>query len=125
MKTIQLCGKTYPLRFSLRVVKACEERYGSLEKMFSAVQMKADDESGGLGVVDDCLWLLSSMLDAGYRYAKLNGDTPEATPDADTLLDALDIPDMQATLFDAITGDNERTVEAKPGKNGEGAAESG
>lgn len=125
MKTVHLCGKAYPLRFSLRVVKACEERYGSLEKMFEAVQMKADGASGGLGVVDDCLWLLSSMLDAGYRYAKLNGDTPEAPPDADMLLDALDIPDMQAALFDAITGDNERTVEAKPKKNGEGAAEAG
>lgn len=125
MKTIKLCGKEYPLRFSLRVVKACEERYGSLEKMFDAVKMKADEASGGLGVVDECLWLFSSMLDAGYRYAKLNGDASEVPPDADALLDAMDIPDMQSALFAAIAGDNERTVEAKPGKNGEGAAEAG
>ena len=123
MTTVNLCGTEYPLRFSLRVVKECEKKYGSLEKMFDVVQMKVNEEGGGLGVVDDCLWLLSAMLDAGARYARFNGtpcsDTP---PDTEALLDVLDIPDMQKALFTAISGDNARTVEAVPGKNGESAA---
>lgn len=125
MTAINLCGKEYPLRFSLRVVKNCEERYGSLEKMFDVIQMKSDAESGSLCLVDDCLWLLSSMLDAGFRYAKLNGDALEVPPDTDALLDVLDLPSMQAVLFSAIAGDNARTVEASPGKNGENAAAEG
>lgn len=123
MKTIRLCGKEYPLRFSLRVVKACEERYGSLEHMFDAVQGKTGE--GNLSIVDDCLWLLTGMLDAGARYAELNGMACDEPPDQETLLDALDIPDMQRSIFAAISGDSARSVETDPGKNGEGAAAEG
>lgn len=117
-----LCGTEYPLRFSLRVVKAVQEKFGSLEKLLDAVSLKAGAENGSLGVVDECLWLLERMLDAGARYAEREGLEHPPLPDGELLLDALDIPDLQAALFAAIAGDSARTVEAEPGKNGAGAA---
>ena len=39
MKTtsIEINGKTYPLCFSLRVMRSCTERYRSIEKIDSAI----------------------------------------------------------------------------------------
>ena len=42
-RTVALAGEEYPLRFSLRVVKTCAEKYGSLEGMFEAIQGRAGD----------------------------------------------------------------------------------
>jgi len=116
--TITLAGKEYPLRFSLRAVKACTDRYGSLDGMFEAIQVK----NGQVDVVDECLWLLSTLLDAGYRYCKASGEDAPEPPDEDTLMDMLDLAEMQGVLLRAITGDSQRTVEAEPPKNG-GAGE--
>lgn len=116
--TITLAGKEYPLRFSLRVLKACKERYGTLDGIFQALQGAGD----GMDAVEECLWLLENMLDAGARYAKINGANPSQPPDADMLLDMLDLAEVQAALVTAIAGDSVRTVEAGPPKNGEAAA---
>ncbi len=119
-RTVTLAGREYPLRFSLRVVKACAEKYGSLDGMFEAIQ----GQGAGLEAVDACLWLMEAMLDAGYRYDRANGLEPQAPPDGEALLDLLDLGEMQGTLLGAIAGDSARTVEADPPKNGggEGAA---
>ncbi len=121
MKSISICGREYPLRFSLRVVKACESRYGSMDQMLEVIQLGKTE--GHTNVVDEFLWLLRSMLDSGVRYARFNGIPCEDPPDEDVLLDVLDLKSLQGTLFSAMAGDNERTVEAKPGKNGESAEE--
>lgn len=117
-KTVTLAGIEYPLRFSLRAVKACGEKYGSLEKMFEAIQGRG---GGTLEVVDDCLWLLGVMLDAGYRYNRANGLEALEPPDAELLLDVLDLAEMQGAMLGAIAGDSGRTVEAEAPKNGDGA----
>lgn len=112
--TVTLAGQEYPLRFTLRAVKACTDRYGSLEGMFDAIQVK----SGQVDVVDECLWLLKTLLDAGYRYSAANGEESPYPPDEETLLDVLDLKEMQGVLLSAIAGDSQRTVEADPPKNG-------
>lgn len=119
MSTLSICGHEYPLRFSLRVVKACEERYGSMDQMLEIMQPSKTD--GQMDVVDEFLWLLRVMLDSGARYAKFNGIPCEEPPDEDVLLDVLDLASLQGTLFAAMAGDNTRTVEAEPGKNGKSA----
>lgn len=116
-RTVALAGEEYPLRFSLRVVKTCAEKYGSLEGMFEAIQGRA-----GLEAVDACLWLLDIMLDAGYRYNKANGLEALPPPDGEALLDLLDLPELQALLLGAIAGDSARTVEAEPPNNAGGEA---
>ena len=104
-RTITLAGKEYSLRFSLRVVQA--------------IQGKGSE----MGVVDECLWLLAAMLDAGWRYDRASGENPPEPPDMDMLLDVLDLSEARAALVTAIAGDSVRTVEADPPKNGAAAAE--
>ena len=116
--TIALAGKEYSLRFSLRVVKACTERYGSLDGVFQALPGAAD----GMDVIEECLWLLEYMLDAGWRYDRINGKNPTQPPDMDMLLDVLDLAEVQAALVTAIAGDSVRTVEADPPKNAAAAS---
>lgn len=122
-RTVTLAGIEYPMRFSLRTVKACGEKYGSLEGMFEAIQGKSG--RGTLEVVDDCLWLMNLMLDAGYRYNLANGQSALEPPPEDLLLDTLDLAEMQGAMLGAIAGDSERTVEAEPPKNGDGAEAAG
>ncbi len=117
--TITLAGKEYPLRFSLRVLNACKERYGTLDGIFQALQGAAD----GMDAIEECLWLLENMLDAGWRYDRINGKNPTQPPDMDMLLDVLDLSEVQAALVTAIAGDSVRTVKADPPKNGAAAAE--
>lgn len=116
--TITLAGKEYPLHFSLRVLNACKERYGTLDGIFQALQGAAD----GMDVIEECLWLLENMLDAGWRYDRINGKNPTQPPDMDMLLDVLDLAEVQAALVTAIAGDSVRTVEADPPKNAAAAS---
>lgn len=119
MRSITIAGREYPLRFTLRVVKACTERYGSLEGLFDTTQQK-----DGLQALDESLWLLEAMLDGGRRYNEANGLEAPVPPDQETLLDVLDLVEMQTAIHSAMAGDSARTVEADPPKNaGDGEAE--
>ena len=60
--TIEVNQKRYLLCFSARVIRACTERYGTLEAIDKA--LKADKEAQ---VMDECFWLLSQMMQAGSR----------------------------------------------------------
>ena len=72
MKTmkINVCGKKYPVCLNARVLVAGEERFGSLEK-FDAAAFSPDIAFA------DFIWLLATMLDAGYKVAKREGEEPE------------------------------------------------
>lgn len=143
-RTVTVCGRSYPLRFSLRVIKRCCERYGSMEGLFAVFngdgQQKSPEggqqesqESGQQSsmaeLVDALVWMLAALLDAGYRYARANGEAAEEPPDEETLLDVLTLAEIQRVVLGTISGDSQRTVEAESPdeetgrKNGEGAAE--
>ena len=120
MKQIELPvnGTEYPLCFSLRVVKACGERFGGLDSLSSALT------GGGNAIeaLNNVVWLLAQMLDAGCRLAQANGVEADAPPDEDALLDVFgldDLAELRQRLTLAMSAGNARTVEAKPGKNGE------
>lgn len=101
-------GKTYLLTFSARVNAALE-----------ADGIKLDQLEHSDTPVTTVVKLLSFMIDAGDRYAKMNGiENPGVVP-FDTLLDGLELADIQkipALLADVAQG--ERNVEAEPPKNG-------
>lgn len=86
---ITLNGVKYPMCFSLRVTKACEERYGGIENIDAALR-----ETGAGNAINEVIWLLRELIGGGVRYSKRMGiETPE-TPDADELLDTCDISDF-------------------------------
>ena len=75
--------------------------------------------------LDESMWLLSQMLEAGARYARMNGmDNPEPL-DADGLYDCCDMSDfagLRGKIMETISNGQKATVEAEPPKNA-GAAQ--
>ena len=107
-------GKEYLLCFSLRAVRACTERYGSVEKIFDALNDKSEVKQ-----LDESLWLLATMMDCGARYAKEEGIENPIPLDVDALYDTIDLADMfkiKTAVVDAIANGNDRNVETEPDK---------
>ena len=80
--SIEIGGKAHLLCFSARVVRAVTERYGGVERIDTA--LSADDP---LKALDEAVWLLSTMMDGGARYARLNEIPNAPALTADELLD--------------------------------------
>lgn len=116
--TIPIRGREMPMCFSLRVMKACGDRFGGLDGLDAALTGDGDPIQALCG----CTWLLAQMLDAGYRYDKENGVEAVKPPDEDALLDTFgldDLAELRGSLMTAMTASSKRTVEAEPGKNAE------
>lgn len=106
-------GKEYLTCFSTRVLMRVEEEKG--ETAHEWLQKMIENQSVG-----DMFWLLAQLIDAGDRYAKLEGlDNPGAI-DFEALIDTVGVDDY-ATMFAAVveTVKNGQTpnVRTKPEKN--------
>lgn len=119
--SVTLGGKEYLLCFSVRVSKACSERYGSVAEIATALSAKEEAK-----VLDETIWLFSMMADAGHRYAKNNGlDTPP-TLSEDDILDNFDMPDFSllvAKVKEAIASGSSTHVETQSEGNAEATRE--
>lgn len=71
--TVNIHGKEYMICFSTRVIVRIEEKYGDYTKGLESIL------SGGKA--SDVFWLLAEMIEAGSRYARMEG-----MADAGTLL---------------------------------------
>lgn len=117
---IEINKKEYLLCFSARVIRACSKRYGAVDKIWEALSEGEEPEQ-----LDESFWLLSTMMDAGARYAKLEGiENPEPLS-FDNLYDLSDLLDLSAAkerIFETIAEGNKREVEVEPDrKNAEAA----
>ena len=114
--TIEINGKSYLLCFSARVIRACTERYGDVSALADAL-----DAEDPVKRLDEAVWVLSQMMDAGARYAKLNGiETPPPLP-PDGILDQTDLSDffrLRMSIKATITSGQAKHVEVEPSKNG-------
>lgn len=119
--SVTLGGKEYLLCFSVRVSKACSERYGSVANIATALSAKEEAK-----VLDETIWLFSMMADAGHRYAKNNGmDTPP-TLSQDDILDNFDMPDFSllvAKVKEAIASGSATNIETQSEGNAEATRE--
>ena len=115
--TISLNGKNHLLCFSARVIRACTERYGDVSGLGDAL----DNPDKGKAL-DEAVWILAQMMDAGARYSRLNGlDNPEPLS-MDDIYDTSDINDFFAfrqKVMDTVTQGRATHVEVAPPKNGE------
>ena len=98
---IEINKKEYLLCFSARVMRACSERYESAENIG-----------------------LSAMMDAGAKYAKMEGISTPPPLSYDALYDLCgmdDLLDMQTKIFETIADGSERRIETEDeeGKNAE------
>lgn len=116
---IEINGKEYLLCFSTRVVRACSERYGSVGNIDKALTNGTEAE-----MMDESFWLLETMMDAGARYAKLNGIETPPPLSYDDLYDLCGLDDllgMKSKIFETVANGSEREIETEPEneKNGE------
>ena len=112
---ITIDGAEHLLCFSARVVRACTERYGEMGGMDEALTSGSPVQA-----IDESVWMIATMMDAGARYAKLNGlDNPPPLT-AEEMLDVCDLGDLNqltSKITETITNGKTPTVEAEPAKN--------
>lgn len=125
---ITIDGAEYLLCFSARVVRACTERYGDITNIDKALtggsDVQAKDKAlprgSAVQAMDEAVWMIAAMMDAGARYAKLNGlDNPPPLTEEE-LLDVCDLGDftqLTSKITETITNGKTPTVEAEPAKN--------
>lgn len=116
---IEINGKEYLLCFSARVVRDCVERYGNTESVFQALSEGTEIEQ-----MDESFWMLAKMIDAGARYARLEGIENPQPLDQDALYDIFGVDDlleMRTKIMGTVVGGSEREIETEQetGKNGE------
>lgn len=110
MKIIEeaCCGEKRAFCFSLRVLQDITDKFGSYENLFAAV----DGEKS----VENVAWMLSQLMDAGSRYAKMNGLENPAPLSADEILDMsgpFDIGKYKSIIFATLARDTESTVQVE------------
>lgn len=111
---VEIGGKERILCYSLRVIKAIEERFGS------EGEMRAKLTAGTAQAVDITCWLMSRLMDGGKKYADTMGlpcPDPLSAEDMLDLFDVADLIQMQGTIQAALTAGLQQDVEATS-KNG-------
>ena len=111
--TIEVGGKEYPVCMNARVWAAGEEKYGSVEQFLAAVY------SADIALADT-IWLLATMLDAGYRAVQYQGEKTEKPPTYNELLDIIDLddlPQIKRSTIQTTTMHTARKTELEQSKN--------
>ena len=100
---LNICGKEYTLVMSTRVIA----HYQEMGKDISTIL----DEGGISGIMD----MLQRMIEAGDRYARMEGMDNPGVLTLDEILDATG-PEDYAGIIEAVTlaVTGERKVEAEP-----------
>jgi len=110
--SVKIDGVEYPLCYSVRVVRAAVERFGSLEAMGKAAFAGEGAES-----VDARLWLLAQEMDAGARYAKRCGLDSPAPLTEEEILDSvpgLQIAELLNAAVSAMVESSATSIDAEP-----------
>ena len=111
-------GREYLLCFSGRVIRNVTEKFGSLPAMYEAFSQEEQEKS-----LDAAVWVLSQMIQAGDRYAKLNGLENPGKLSFDDLYDLFDINDftgIYSKIKETIRSGKQQTVTAAPDTSGGG-----
>lgn len=129
---IELEGVRYPLCYSTRVVRAAVETFGTMEEFGRQIfALPGEDEETGderkkAGGVMETLparvWLLAREMDAGARYARLNGRESPKPLTEEELWDLVGGENCAVILqkaLDTMLLGNETSTEAESEKNGE------
>ena len=117
--TRRICGEERVLCYSLRVTKAVTERFGT-----GGIREKLKDSSTA-ETLDAVIWMLTLMMQAGKKYADMNGMTCPPAPTEDEMLDCYGLDDLEelyGTFTETMAAGQKQGVEAES-KNGEARQE--
>lgn len=105
---IKINDKEYTICMSTRVLMGLEEKGLSLEGVFA----------DGAHQITNIFTLLHLMMDAGYRWAKMNDEEAEEPPTLDELMDSTAVDQYEGIVagITATLADTGRKVEATPPK---------
>lgn len=109
MTTVTIGGTAYPVRFSIGVLAAMNDKYGAngQQKIFDALEK---------GDVSPLIWLTAKMIDNGIRYRQIMGETVETgTPDEEALgvlIGPAEMPEVMQAITAEMTEGNKTTVES-------------
>lgn len=115
--TISIDGQRHVLCFSVRVVRNCAERYGSLSGIHEA--LSCEDQ---VKVLDESLWLLAQMMEAGAKYAAEKGVENAAPLTVDDLYDCCgfdDLAGIRASVMQTINNGKRTSIEVESSPNAE------
>ena len=111
-------SREHLLCFSGRVLRSVTEKFGGVTEMYEA--FNSGDQAARL---DAAIWALAQMVDAGDRYAQLNGLPNPGRYTPEDLYDLIDINDftgLYGKIRETITSGSRRTVDARPEPGGGG-----
>lgn len=108
MTTVTIGGTAYPVRFSIGVLAAMNDKYGAngQQRIFDAV------EKGDVGPL---IWLTKKMIETGVKYRALMGEDAPEPPDEEALgvlIGPAEMPEIMRAITAAITEGNKTTVES-------------
>lgn len=116
MKTVrvEIDEREYILCCPISVMKELNEHFGGIEKI---------DELFNYGdlstIVDESMWILSTFMRAGERYAEKNGIECSEALTVEQLQDVCDIEtlfDLRESLFEIMSASTKQEIELEPQK---------
>ena len=81
---IEALGEKRLMCCNLRTMKAITQKFGGSAEMREKLSGANVDDT-----LDTAIWLISAMMDGGYRYAQKNGVPCAPPPTEDELLDSV------------------------------------
>jgi len=108
---IEALGEKRLMCCNLRTMKQITKKFGGSAGMRKKLSGAKVDET-----LDTTVWLISAMLDGGYRYAQKNGIPCATPPTEDELLDSFgldDLMDLQRKAMEAMQASSEPDVKAE------------
>lgn len=103
--------KEYLTCFSTRVLIDIEDKYGDSTEGLKGIVERAK--------VSELFWLLSRLIDAGNRYAEMEGIENPGTLSEAQLIDSVGVDEYDAIFKDVvntITAGTKHTIQTKPTK---------
>lgn len=94
---IEALGEKRLMCCNLRTMKAITQKFGGTAEMREKLSGGDVDET-----LDTAIWLISAMLDGGYRYAQKNGIPCAVPPTEDELLDGFGLDDLMSLQRKAV-----------------------
>ena len=115
--TISIDGQKHVLCFSVRVVRNCAERYGSMSGLYEA--LSSEDQ---VKMLDESLWILAQMMAAGAKYAAEKGMDTAAPMTVEDLYDCCgfdDLAGIRASIMLTINNGKRTSIEVESSPNAE------
>ena len=117
MAEIEIAGKTYPLNFSMKIVRLVGERFGGVEKLLEAMNEMPDQDK-----INALFWLLEQLMEQGAAYKRLFENEqidPLTIEHLETYFDVSNAGDLFETITESMSVSSETEVKTETAETDE------